>query len=219
MHGIHDGGDHWIVVGRVIALHVAEGEVAPLVFYGGRYVSDWTGMMTGRWVIGVLAAAAAAGCTSPAPAGAGGALFKPVATVGQVMAAIVIPSSQALFDSVVYVNGELTQSPKTDDEWFRLRMQALAVAEAGNLLLMPPRTRDSGDWVRMAQAMTEAAVRVEQAADARNIDLMLTTGGELYNACTNCHEHISWNSRSRGEAACSKVSIDSSISSGREPPA
>jgi flavin reductase (DIM6/NTAB) family NADH-FMN oxidoreductase RutF len=39
VHGIHDGGDHWIVVGRVIALHVADGEVAPLGFYGGRYVS------------------------------------------------------------------------------------------------------------------------------------------------------------------------------------
>ncbi len=38
MYGIHDGGDHWIVVGQVIALHLADGEVAPLVFYGGRYV-------------------------------------------------------------------------------------------------------------------------------------------------------------------------------------
>jgi hypothetical protein len=141
-----------------------------------------------RWVIGVMgAAAAAAGCTGSGPVEAGGALCKPVATVDQVMDAIVIPSSQALFDSFVYINGELTQSPKTDDEWFQLRMQALAVAEAGNLLLMPPRTRD-GDWVKMAQAMTEAAVRVEQAADARNTDLMLTTGGELYNNFANCHE-------------------------------
>ena len=141
-----------------------------------------------RWGVIVVMAAAAAGCISPAPAGAGGAPFKPVATVDQVMDAIVIPSSQVLFDPVVYVNGELTQSPKTDDEWFQLRMRALAVAEAGNLLLMPPRTRDSGDWVKLAQAMTDAAVRVEQAADARNIDLLLTTGGELYNTCTNCHE-------------------------------
>ena len=39
IYGIHDGGDHWIVVGRVIALHLADGDVAPLVFYGGRYVS------------------------------------------------------------------------------------------------------------------------------------------------------------------------------------
>ena len=37
VHGIHEGGDHWIVVGRVVALYVPESEVAPLVFYGGRY--------------------------------------------------------------------------------------------------------------------------------------------------------------------------------------
>ncbi len=145
-------------------------------------------MMIRRVIAVMAAAAAAAGCTSSAPAGAGGALFKPVATVDQVMDAIVIPSSQALFDSVVYINGELTQSPRTDDDWFQLRMRALAVAEAGNLLLMPSRIRDNGDWVKMAQAMTDAAVRVEQAADAMNTDLMLKTGGELYNTCTTCHE-------------------------------
>jgi len=39
VHGIHEGGDHWIVVGRVIAVYTADGEVKPLVFYGGRYVS------------------------------------------------------------------------------------------------------------------------------------------------------------------------------------
>jgi cytochrome c556 len=114
--------------------------------------------------------------------------MKPVATVDQVMDAIVIPASEALFDSVVYINGELTQSPKTDDEWFQLRMQAIAVAEAGNLLLLPPRAKDAGDWVKMSNALTAAAMRVEQAADAKNIDLMLQTGGDLYNACTSCHE-------------------------------
>jgi flavin reductase (DIM6/NTAB) family NADH-FMN oxidoreductase RutF len=39
IHGIHEGGDHWIVVGRVTALHAADGGVSPLVFYGGRYLS------------------------------------------------------------------------------------------------------------------------------------------------------------------------------------
>jgi flavin reductase (DIM6/NTAB) family NADH-FMN oxidoreductase RutF len=39
VHSIHEGGDHWIVVGRVIALHAEEGDVQPLVFYGGRYMS------------------------------------------------------------------------------------------------------------------------------------------------------------------------------------
>ena len=128
------------------------------------------------------------GCDGPPRVNEGADVFKPVASVDDVMEAIVIPSSQALFDSVVYVNGELTQSPKTDDEWNRLRLQAIAVAEAGNLLVMPPRAKDSEDWLKLSNALTDAAMRVEQAADAKSIDLMLQTGGELYTACTACHE-------------------------------
>ena len=37
--GLLEGGDHWIVVGRVVALHRTEQGHRPLVFYGGRYVS------------------------------------------------------------------------------------------------------------------------------------------------------------------------------------
>jgi flavin reductase (DIM6/NTAB) family NADH-FMN oxidoreductase RutF len=37
-HAIYEGGDHWIVVGRVIATHRVEGGSEPLVFVGGRYV-------------------------------------------------------------------------------------------------------------------------------------------------------------------------------------
>jgi hypothetical protein len=143
-----------------------------------------------RRIAVMLAIGAALGpaCGGPPSAGEGSAPFTPVATVDQVMDAIVIPSSQALFDSVVYVNGELRQSPKTDDEWFRLRMHAIAVAESGNLLLMPPRAKGDADWATLSGALTAAAMRVEQAADAQNVDLMLQTGSELYVACTNCHE-------------------------------
>lgn len=115
------------------------------------------------------------------------ALIKPVASVDQVMDSIVIPSSQRIFDAVVYDNGELVQEPKSDDDWYQLRMHAIAVAEAGNLLLMPPRLKNEADWVKWSHALTDAAVRVEQAADARNVDLLLETGGEMYTACTQCH--------------------------------
>ncbi|MGB7220298.1 MAG: flavin reductase family protein [Vicinamibacterales bacterium] len=39
LHTIHEGGDHWIVVGRVIAVHRSEEQPQPLVFFGGRYAS------------------------------------------------------------------------------------------------------------------------------------------------------------------------------------
>ena len=37
-HGIHEGGDHWIVVGQVIATYRDENAGEPLVFFGGKYV-------------------------------------------------------------------------------------------------------------------------------------------------------------------------------------
>jgi flavin reductase (DIM6/NTAB) family NADH-FMN oxidoreductase RutF len=38
-HGIHEGGDHWIVVGEVVATYRADEGGPPLVFFSGRYVS------------------------------------------------------------------------------------------------------------------------------------------------------------------------------------
>jgi len=37
MHAIFEGGDHWIVVGQVVALHLAA--CKPLVFHGSRYAN------------------------------------------------------------------------------------------------------------------------------------------------------------------------------------
>ena len=38
IHAIHEGGDHWIVVGQVIATYRDEAAGEPLVFFGGKYV-------------------------------------------------------------------------------------------------------------------------------------------------------------------------------------
>ena len=38
-HAIYDGGDHWIVIGRVVALHRPSGPYRPLAFFRGRYVA------------------------------------------------------------------------------------------------------------------------------------------------------------------------------------
>jgi 3-hydroxy-9,10-secoandrosta-1,3,5(10)-triene-9,17-dione monooxygenase reductase component len=37
VHAVHEGGDHWIVIGRVVSIHMADPPRAPLVFFGGRY--------------------------------------------------------------------------------------------------------------------------------------------------------------------------------------
>jgi len=39
IHAIHEGGDHWIVVGRVVAMYRVDGEPRPLMFYRGAYAT------------------------------------------------------------------------------------------------------------------------------------------------------------------------------------
>ncbi len=39
VHQIHEGGDHWIVVGKVVAMHQGIEPFHPLAFYMGRYTN------------------------------------------------------------------------------------------------------------------------------------------------------------------------------------
>lgn len=103
------------------------------------------------------------------------------------MDALVIPSSQALFDAVVYDNGVPTRTPSSEQDWHALQMHALAVAEAGNLLLMPPRAKDGADWANGANAMTRAGAAAAAAARAHDVEALLRAGADLYSSCTACH--------------------------------
>ena len=111
----------------------------------------------------------------------------PFATVGEIMDGIVIPDSQAIFDAVAYENGQLTRAPRNDDEWHRLKVRALAVAEAGNLLMMAPRAKDSDEWMTLSRQMGRNAAAVARSADAADVEQVLLAGGELYETCTACH--------------------------------
>ena len=137
-----------------------------------------------RTALLVSAAVMVTGCGG---AGSAPTSYRPVATVDQVMDAIVIPSSQAIFDAVVYENGELVTAPRTDDDWFRLQMHAIALAEAGNLLLMPTRTKNEAEWVSFSNALTDHAVAVSKAAEAKDVERLLAAGSDVYRACTSCH--------------------------------
>ena len=39
VHAIHEGGDHWIVVGQVVATYRVDDGGQPLVFFSGKYVT------------------------------------------------------------------------------------------------------------------------------------------------------------------------------------
>lgn len=76
--------------------------------------------------------------------------YELVGSMSQLMIDIIYPTSDALF----YIE---RSPPKTEVEWNGIRNQALMLAESGNLLMLPGRARDQGDWVKNARMMIDAA--------------------------------------------------------------
>ena len=115
----------------------------------------------------------------------------PLATTKQIMAAIVSPTSTAIFRSVqtnVTIKGTEEIFPKTDDEWALLGAQASAMAEAGYMLMADGRAVDKGDWIKMSQAMVDAAKVTLAAVAGKKPDDVLESGEAVNTSCDNCHE-------------------------------
>jgi hypothetical protein len=116
--------------------------------------------------------------------------FKPVADTKLLMQAVVDPNADIIWEAVKTVDtpsGTEEIRPKTDGEWVAVRNSAVAVAEAGNLLMLVPRAKDGGEWMKRAQEMIDTGERAIKAADAKNAQQLFTVGGDIYEACSNCH--------------------------------
>jgi hypothetical protein len=130
--------------------------------------------------VGGILLAAAIACS-------GGAPYKPVMSVKELMAATVEPNAYGVFDSAVWVNGVPTGVPANDEEWEEVEHHALTLAESANLLMMPGRAKDQGPWMDQALALQEAAMAAAKAAQTKSIDEMFKVGGPLDLVCDNCH--------------------------------
>ena len=128
-----------------------------------------------------LGLALTAACAQPPP-------FKPVTTVKELMKSTIEPTSEAVFDAAVWENGVPVGAPKSDDEWNEVRYSALTLAESGNLLMMAPRARDELGWMTRSLALVDAGVGAAKAAESRNLDAVFRAGGQIYLACTGCHQ-------------------------------
>jgi hypothetical protein len=125
-----------------------------------------------------------------APAAETGAVLAPVATVKQIMKGIVGPAATTVFNSVsttVTSKGIEDKAPSTDEEWEVVGNAAAALIESGNLLLMGSRMVDKGEWVKMSQAMSDAAQVALKATQAKSADQVLASGEAVNVSCDNCH--------------------------------
>ncbi len=116
--------------------------------------------------------------------------FRPVADVNTVCSGILDPAAMRVWNAVGWIDtadGTEEIYPKTDEEWLAVRNAAATVAESGNLLMMAPRAKDDGDWMRVSQALIDMGEDVMRAAEAHDREQVFKTGGDLYEVCANCH--------------------------------
>ena len=142
----------------------------------------------------------ACGNQSPAPASSpkavtGASAFDTSIDTRQLMSWMIDPSSKVVFGavaSIVTEQGEENVQPRTDEEWNHVRNNAVTVLEAGNLLMLEGRARNSqiqdvADWNAKARAMSVAARTAIEATDVKDPEALFTASGDIYQACTDCH--------------------------------
>ena len=119
----------------------------------------------------------------------GGPPFKTVASVDQLMLGTIQHAAEVYWGSVSTVvdkDGIHEHFPQNDGEWTDAWSAAITIAESGNLLMMPERTRGA-EWDALALQLVEVGTRAAQAAESRSADGVLEQGEKVYDVCTACH--------------------------------
>jgi hypothetical protein len=156
----------------------------------------------------------AVGCARPAApvASVPQPQFRLTATIQDLMEGLVDPSADALWDSVAYIAttaGTEDRRPRTAGEWKAVRVSAVNLIEAANLLSMPGRRvalrsaagpgelappeiqrridASHGAFVQFAHALQDAGTRALAAIDAKDAQGLMDTGGVIDEACEACH--------------------------------
>src|SRR5258705_13028420 len=123
------------------------------------------------------------GCGGPAPPP-----FKPVVDTKLLMQAVVDPNADAIWDAVKSIDtkeGSEEIRPKNEEQWTAVRNAAITVAEAGNLLMLVPRAKDGGEWMKRAQDMVNTGEEAIRAAEAKNADRLFHRGGGIFKSWPN----------------------------------
>jgi cytochrome c556 len=143
--------------------------------------------------------------------------FVLTASIQDIMTAEVDPAADFLWESVgtvVTADGVEERRPRTDEEWQRVRSEAVTLTEAANLLMMDGRRvaeegkklEDEGvegiltavesqqaiddarpAFVAFARALHDVGAETLAAIDARDVEGMMKAGEELDAVCESCH--------------------------------
>src|SRR2546428_2488077 len=169
----------------------------------------------------VLLSAMIAACSSrpsdsPQPAGLWGDV-KPVVYVKELMKYMIDPVADNIFNAVgtrVTKDGVVDIEPKTDDDWEKIRVGAISLAEAAHLLKIrrpftPPGQendvagpnavelsaaqiaakveRDPVEWNARIEAMRNVALEALDVVKRKDVSELWDVGENLDKACEACH--------------------------------
>lgn len=162
-------------------------------------------------------AAIPAPVAAPAPMPAPPPPFLVMASIQELMDAIIDPSADALWDSVsitTTTKGTVFQQPHSDEEWQQARRHAIALIEGTNLLVMDGRklvapgspVLDQGTsgvlsaeegqklfdekhatFVQFARALREVGAQMLTAIDKKDPTGMMNAGAAMDGVCESCH--------------------------------
>ena len=105
---------------------------------------------------------------------------KPVADLTQLMQAMVIPASNAIFDVA-------RNAPADDAAWKKVERNAVLLGESGNLLLIRGRAKNTAEWQDSSRALIEAGEVVLAAVKRRDADAVVEAGNIIIDSCETCH--------------------------------
>lgn len=162
-------------------------------------------------------AASAAAAPAPAPAAPTTQPIQIVASIQELMDAVIDPSADALWDSVsitTTTKGTIFHQPHSDEEWQEARRHAIALIEGTNLLVMDGRklvapgspvldqgtsgvlSAEAGQklfdaqhstFVQFARALHEAGTQMLTAIDKKDSTGMMNAGAAMDGVCESCH--------------------------------
>jgi hypothetical protein len=142
-----------------------------------------------RTLVAVLAVLAALSACRSAPPAPPLPPFKPVVDTRTLMASLMEKQADIVWESVadtIVGNEVFEKRPQTDAEWLAVRNAAISVTEAGNLLMIEPRSIDEG-WDQAALGLIAQGERMIAAIDTRDPKAVFDVGSDLYDACVTCH--------------------------------
>ena len=143
--------------------------------------------------------------------------MKPVVSVKELMADMIDPLADHIFDAVWWdttADGTVEHRPRTDDDWEKVRIGAVTLAEGIYLLKVPRPFAPPGDvnnsvgpnapelspaqiqakldkdpvlWNAKIEALRNVGLATLEAVKRKDVDALFQAGADLDVACEGCH--------------------------------